>query len=652
MKKDQNKDNAMTHYLMVHFVDGAPNGEAKDQEQIYFSVSDDGNEWKMLNNMEPVLRSEVGELGVRDPHIIRSADGKRFYLIATDLSIVRNPGWGRAQKEGSKSIMIWESEDLVNWSKQRMAEVAPESAGCAWAPESVYDEERGQYMVFWSSNEERYNYDYHRVYRAFTTDFVTFTKPEVWIDNGVSTIDLSVKKIGNRYYRMSKNAEKSVLFEVSATTDEVKYPLDGEWKLIEGDSIMNITQQGHWEGALFYKVNGTENTWRTMVDHFGGWTEEFPESARGLTQFETDDIAMADFVSVNDKLKLPSYNERTGAVNGNGRVPYKHGTVLPISDIEYNALVEKYKISAAPSESERSGQDEMAAYLFVHFVGTERTEMDEQVYFSVSKDAMEWEAVNDGKPVLVSTLGERGSRDTFIVRAPEGDKFFLIATDLSMYRNHKTPEGRNDWEHANTYGSQYINVWESTDLVNWSEQRQVHVTVPDAGMAWAPECIYDVDKKAYLVFWASKTTVNDVRRERIYCSYTVDFKTFTEPEIYMERDRNIIDTTIYYENGIYYRFYKYGPDVRSEYATSLHPESWTDTGLLLKGCEGPEVFKFNGENKWGIVVDADNYSLWTTDDLDASELTKENMTTETIYRHGSLIPITQKEYDALKAMKK
>src|SRR5438045_1687373 len=63
-------------------------------EQIYFSVSEDGHTWTALNGAEPVLVSKVGEKGVRDPFLVRSKDGSKFFLLATDLSINLNHDWG------------------------------------------------------------------------------------------------------------------------------------------------------------------------------------------------------------------------------------------------------------------------------------------------------------------------------------------------------------------------------------------------------------------------------------------------------------------------------------------------------------------------------------------------------------------------------
>lgn len=53
---------------------------------------------------------------MRDPYLLRSHEGERFYILATDLSIHLNGDWGRAQTAGSKCIVIWESPDLVDWS--------------------------------------------------------------------------------------------------------------------------------------------------------------------------------------------------------------------------------------------------------------------------------------------------------------------------------------------------------------------------------------------------------------------------------------------------------------------------------------------------------------------------------------------------------
>jgi len=50
-------------------------------------VSEDGFNYRALNNNEPVIDSKKISTsgGVRIPHILRGADGKAFYLLVTDL---------------------------------------------------------------------------------------------------------------------------------------------------------------------------------------------------------------------------------------------------------------------------------------------------------------------------------------------------------------------------------------------------------------------------------------------------------------------------------------------------------------------------------------------------------------------------------------
>ena len=81
-----------TGYLFVHFIGEQPMGE-----QIYFSLSRDGMHWNDLNGGKPVLVSEIGEKGVRDPFILRNPLNGKYVIIATDLRIEAGKGWDAAQ---------------------------------------------------------------------------------------------------------------------------------------------------------------------------------------------------------------------------------------------------------------------------------------------------------------------------------------------------------------------------------------------------------------------------------------------------------------------------------------------------------------------------------------------------------------------------
>ncbi|MFL5993861.1 MAG: immunoglobulin-like domain-containing protein, partial [Streptomyces sp.] len=200
-------EQALKGYMFSYFT-----GEGtSDGEQLYSALSkgNDPLKWRELNDGKPVLTSTLGEKGLRDPFIIRSPEGDKFYQIATDLRIYGNGDWDAAQRTGSKSIMIWESTDLVHWTNQRLVKISPDSAGNTWAPEAFYDAKRGEYVVFWASklydNADHSGDTYNRMMYATTRDFYTFSEPKVWIDRGYSVIDSTMIQHDGTYYRLSKD---------------------------------------------------------------------------------------------------------------------------------------------------------------------------------------------------------------------------------------------------------------------------------------------------------------------------------------------------------------------------------------------------------------------------------------------------------------
>ena len=298
--------NEMQAYLFVHFA----HGNSEEAEQIYFSVSKDGIRWSSLNNSKPILLSTLGEKGLRDPHIIRSAEGNKFYLIATDLSISKNSDWTRAQSNGSKSLMIWESTDLVHWSEQRMEKIASDNAGCTWAPESIYDKDTGDYMVFWASKVSDDNYAKQRIYCSKTKDFIHFTEAQLYIEKKNDIIDTTFIMHNSAYYRFSKDeTTKSILMEVCDT-------LMGDFKTIDSFSLAEV--QGY-EGPTCYKLNG-ENKWCLLLDAYA--------IGQGYKCFTTSDLATGSFAKSASEFITPYI--------------FRHGTVIPITMKEYNDLVEAY----------------------------------------------------------------------------------------------------------------------------------------------------------------------------------------------------------------------------------------------------------------------------------------------------------------------
>lgn len=283
-------------------------------EQIYFVVSKDGCKWDALNKSEPVLISALGEKGVRDPYLLRAHDGKRFYLLATDLSVNSNPDWKRHVREGSKSIVIWDSTNLVNWSQPRLVKIAAEDAGNTWAPEAVYDEARKEYLVFWASTSGSEDFKKQRIWAAWTKDFVTFGKPFIYIEKPWHIIDTTIVREGGNYFRFSKDEQNKSI------TQEVSTNLIGTWTSVTNFSVAKM--QGY-EGPECYQIKpaaeGNPAVWCLILDHY--------RAHSGYEPFVTEDLGGGQF-KPGEGFEFP--------------FRLRHGSVLPITAEEMKLLKAAY----------------------------------------------------------------------------------------------------------------------------------------------------------------------------------------------------------------------------------------------------------------------------------------------------------------------
>jgi hypothetical protein len=327
-------------YVFAYFA-----GESTaDGEKIYLAASkgDDPLDYDELNDGRPILESTFGERGLRDPFLIRSADGETFYLLATDLRIFGGNDFGNAQERGSKYLEIWESDDLVHWSEQRHVKVSSDYAGNTWAPEAYYDEGLGQYVVYWASalypTTETDGRDiatsYQRMMYATTTDFRTFSTPQPWVDvsrgGGRGMIDATVQLVGDTYYRIIKDEatftvrqEKSpsLTATVTGSLPTTTSPATG-WQLVK--ERVGSGQANPWggtfdqgEGPTMFQDNEDPDRWYLFIDqpsYHGG---------QGYLAFQTDDLPSGDWVSV-PTADLPSSP--------------RHGTVLPVTQEELDVV--------------------------------------------------------------------------------------------------------------------------------------------------------------------------------------------------------------------------------------------------------------------------------------------------------------------------
>ncbi|WP_240193015.1 immunoglobulin-like domain-containing protein [Glycomyces sp. YM15] len=334
-------------------------GEGDGAEQVSLAASrgNDALSWNTLNDGEPLFTSTLGTQGLRDPFIIRSAEGDRFYMLATDLKIAGLAGgFDAAQRTGSLYMEVWESNDLVHWSEQRHVKVSSDFAGNTWAPEAYWDEELDTYVVYWASNlydttdaSSRTAVTYNRMMYATTDDFVTFSEAKPWVDvkrgTGRGTIDATIARVDDTFYRFIKDEasmtirqERSddLLATVTGTLPGTTGAAD-EWTLVK-DRVATGLPNGEpggtftqGEGPSIFPanegdVNGHE--WYLFIDQ-----PSYHAGPNYYIPFATDDIADGDAwepVGATLRENLPQ--------NADGGKP-RHGTVIPVTRAEYEAVL-------------------------------------------------------------------------------------------------------------------------------------------------------------------------------------------------------------------------------------------------------------------------------------------------------------------------
>jgi hypothetical protein len=231
-------------YLFAYFTGNGEDG-------LHFAASTDGLTWTSVAGGRSFLKPAVGSGLMRDPSIVRGADGL-FHLVWTT-------GWW------DKGIGLAHSRDLREWSEQEFVPVMvqePDAQNC-WAPEIFFDQDRGRYLIFWAttipgrfpdtdpkdptlSRGDRAN---HRLYYVETRDFKRFSPARLLYDGGFNVIDaFIIKADGARYAMIVKDetlrpTPRKHLRVVEATRPEGPYgaasdPLSVDW--VEGPSALRI----------------------------------------------------------------------------------------------------------------------------------------------------------------------------------------------------------------------------------------------------------------------------------------------------------------------------------------------------------------------------------------------------------------------------
>lgn len=209
-------------YLFAFFSNNSPYGE-----QIRYALSDDGYDYRSLNEGRPVVASDTIALkkSIRDPHIMRSEDGKTFYMVLTDMR--SDEGW-----QSNDGLILMKSTDLIHW--QHTAIDFPtrfpnlkgfdrKNLHAVWAPQTIWDPTEKKYMIYYSigrhdweypTDDPNFNQPYFKLFYSYANeDFTDITEPKLLLDFGTASIDGDIvyDKKNGEYVLFFKDEGRSVM---------------------------------------------------------------------------------------------------------------------------------------------------------------------------------------------------------------------------------------------------------------------------------------------------------------------------------------------------------------------------------------------------------------------------------------------------------
>jgi arabinoxylan arabinofuranohydrolase len=290
-------------YLFAYFT-----GNQKNEEAIRFALSTDGYHYIALNHNKPVINSaDISSTGgIRDPHILRGADGKTFYMVATDM--VSNLGWN-----SNRAMVLLKSTDLVHWSSAviniQKRFTGNEDLHRVWAPQTIYDARVGKYMIYWSMQHGK---DPDKIYYAYAndafTDLTSEPKQLFFSPDNSACIDGDITAKDGLFYLFYKTEGTTSGINV-AVSDQ----LTGGYKL-QSQNVQQTTAPV--EGSGLFKLNNN-NDYILMYDMY----------TKGKYQF-TRSSNLKNFTLIDNEISM-NFHPR-------------HGTVMPITNEEAKRLVKKW----------------------------------------------------------------------------------------------------------------------------------------------------------------------------------------------------------------------------------------------------------------------------------------------------------------------
>lgn len=293
-------------------------------------------------------------------------------------------------------------------------------------------------------------------------------------------------------------------------------------------------------------------------------------------------------------------------------------------------------------------KENFVAYLFAYFTGNDGDE--EAVRYAVSYDAYNYQALNNNEPILDSKkIGSTGGvRDPHILRGEDGKSYYMVLTDMVS---------ANGWS-----SNRAMILLKSNDLVNWKSSiiniQEKYKGQEDLLRVWAPQSIYDPQAKKYMVYWSMK---HGDGPDIIYYAYANkdfnDLEGEPKPLFIPQNKKSCIDGDIIYKDGIFHLFYKTegdGNGIKKATTPSLTSGNWTESDdykqQTTDAVEGSSIFKLINSDTYIFMYDVymrGTYQFTESTDLENFKVIDHSISMNFHPRHGTVIPITQKELDTV-----
>jgi len=384
-------DKDFAGYLFTYF-----KGNNIKDEAICFAISTDGYNYRALNNNEPVIDSKKisSTGGVRDPHILRSEDGRSFYMVVTDMT--SSKGW-----DSNRSMVLMKSDDLINW-KHTVINIQENYKGHedlkrVWAPQTIYYPAKEKYMVYFSM---QHGNGPDIIYYAYVNrNFTGFeAQPQILFNpkNGKACIDGDIINKNGLFYLFYKTEGNGNGIKL-AITDSLTA---GKW--LEQPGYKQQTRDAV-EGSSVFKLNRSDQ-YILMYDVYGKGKYQFCQSA-DLDKFKViDNEVKMDFHPRHGNIIPVS---RTELRNLTTKWGLPHGMELKLAknpvvdgfyadpDVLYSNKTKKYYIYPTSD-----GFDGWGGFYFKTFSSTDLTNwIDEGVILDLKKD-VHWGNRNAWAPTI------------------------------------------------------------------------------------------------------------------------------------------------------------------------------------------------------------------------------------------------------------